>query len=62
MGMCMQGFTQEFLLGRGEKYWVPNFCLPCSLLAHYAANEILHTYFTSWKIAPGVHGVLDKIK
>ena len=38
---CMQGFTQEFLLGRGEKYWVPNFCLPRPLLAHYAVNAIL---------------------
>ena len=37
----MQGFTQEFFLGRGEKYWVPNFCLPHPLLAHYAAHAIL---------------------
>ena len=43
--------------GGREVYWVPNFCLPCPLLAHYAANAKL----TSWKIAPGVHGVLDKV-
>ena len=28
----------------------------------YLTMLLMQYYFTSWKIAPGVHGVLDKIK
>ena len=41
-----QGFIQDFLLGGGGR---EKYCVP-------------NFCFTSWKIAPGVHGVLDKIK
>ena len=43
--------------GRSSGFQI--FCSPRPLLAYYAAMQY---YFTSWKIAPGVHGVLDKIK
>ena len=55
----MQGFTQEFLLGRGGKYWVPFFLLATPT---FSSLLLMQYYFTSGKIAPGVHGVLDKIK
>ena len=56
------GFHTGVLAGEGREVLGSKFLLARPLLAHYVANAILHMYFTSWKIAPGVHGVLDKIK